>query len=269
MLEKFQILRELVYILEIPYKATLAFQNQKLTLSDVYGRWLSMRLHLNACLTKSSFETDLTKHLIDALDNRNDVIFKNPFMNSALFLDPRYRREIIRNETKMREATENLMKIWRRISILNTENREENENPPTTANKSAEFDEKAALNSYLGIPHETENSANIDIDIEIILDNFQPKQLPMEASVIEYWESVKNEHPQLYKLAMVIFSIPPTEVQIERDFSKLDHVFTNRRCRITAERLEEIMLLNLNPDMFAAVNSEDLNELFSKLNNRY
>lgn len=85
--------------------------------------------------------------------------------------------------------------------------------------------------------------------------------LSPKCSVHEYWESVKEEHKKLYKLAMVIFSIPPTEVQIERDFSSLDVVFTNRRGNLSSSRLEDIFLIHLNKDLFYNVNNDDINEL--------
>lgn len=62
--------------------------------------------------------------------------------------------------------------------------------------------------------------------------------------ILQYWEERKGEHKELYMLAMTVFGIPPTEVQIERDFSNLNFVFSDRRCRL--ERLEDIMAINLN-----------------------
>lgn len=65
------------------------------------------------------------------------------------------------------------------------------------------------------------------------------------------------------KLATVMFSIPPTEVQIEKDFSELNFVFSDRRCMLTKERLEDIMIINFNEDLFFTVKKEQLNELKS------
>lgn len=65
----------------------------------------------------------------------------------------------------------------------------------------------------------------------------------------------------MYKLAKVIAAIPPTEVQIERDFSKLNFVFSNRRCSLTEDKLEDIMIIYLNDELFQQVKEDELNEL--------
>lgn len=100
-------------------------------------------------------------------------------------------------------------------------------------------------------------------DIELIIDLFQPEQLLPSQSVLEYWEKAKEIYPDLYKLAMVVFSVPPTEVQIERDFSSLDFIFTKRRGSLGYERLEDIMLIYLNKDLFYEVNHAEIVELQS------
>lgn len=67
LLQKWLILREIVYILQIPLRATIELQREDLTLSDVYGIWTKMRLHLNACASKTNYKTSLAKYLLDAL----------------------------------------------------------------------------------------------------------------------------------------------------------------------------------------------------------
>lgn len=127
---KWSILREMLYIMSIPYKATVSLQKQSLTLSDVFGIWLEMQLHLNACSKRTNYKSNLAKHLTSTLSERKEVIFKNPFMASALFLDPRFRSQIVRDEQKVDQAKETLKSIWRRLLALsvtemhNTEERD-------------------------------------------------------------------------------------------------------------------------------------------------
>lgn len=98
-------------------------------------------------------------------------------------------------------------------------------------------------------------------DIEMLLDMFDPEILSPSEAIITYWETEQKNHPQLYKLAKVVFAIPPTEVEIERNFSKLNYIFNDRRCRLTQERLEDIMIINLNPDLFNEVKNDEILEL--------
>lgn len=95
-------------------------------------------------------------------------------------------------------------------------------------------------------------------DIEMLLETFDTPTVSSKTDVIQFWEAEKENNEILYKLAMIVFAIPPTEVQIERDFSKLNFVFSHLRCRLTEERLEDIMVINLNSDLFYDVKKEQL-----------
>lgn len=124
---------------------------------------------------------------------------------------------------------------------------------------SFDFNPEMALAQHFGTNNQTvHKTTTYEKDIEEIIDLFQPETMPLSASVLQYWHSVKEDHPELHKLASVIFSVPPTEVQIERDFSSLKFVFSDRRCSISSERLEEIMLIHLNKDLFELVNHEEI-----------
>lgn len=99
----------------------------------------------------------------------------------------------------------------------------------------------------------------MDIENEIRL--FQPhKHLPSDASVIEFWNSMREKNVRLYELAMAIYAIPPTEVQIERDFSKLEFIFSQRRQFLSSDLLEAILLIHLNKDIFFRIKEEELLE---------
>lgn len=80
--------------------------------------------------------------------------------------------------------------------------------------------------------------------------------------LIDYWNSVKSELKQLYELAKCIYAIPPTEVEIERDFSQLNFIYTQRRHNNLSEKnLTEILLIHLNEDLFFIVKEEELLKL--------
>lgn len=124
LLQKWDILRELAFVLRIPLQATVELQKHDIGLSDVYGFWTKSKLHLQACTKKTNYKTSLANNLIQALDQRNDAIFANPFMESALFLDPRFRNHLLSDERKKESAIAMLVKLWQRI----------NENEPSNVN---------------------------------------------------------------------------------------------------------------------------------------
>lgn len=261
-LKKWLILKEIVYLLQIPLRATISIQKQDLTLSDAYEIWITMKLHFEAVCTRGKFKTNLAKHLLNALQTRNKFVFNNKFMKCALFLDPKYRRQILNDTIVTQEAKETLSQLWRRIQVddVATNNLE----TPDFDHDSIDFhfDVQEELKRYL--MHQTEDQFQIDSDstqhesIEILLDLYDPDTMREGKSILEYWDTVKEIHPKLHQLAMIVFAIPPTEVQIERDFSKLKYVFSDRRCKIQSERLEDIMIININPEIFYLVKEDEL-----------
>lgn len=265
MLKKWKVLKELVLILKIPYEVTIAFQSKKLTLSDVFGRWLGMQLYFQACIDKKKSKTGLAKHLLDASKIRGVNLFKNPLMSCALYLDPRFRTEIIDCDEKNEEAKRNLLRIWRRLVALREAPQQSETSIASSDGSSFEFNEEEAILNHLqrNSTNTSEPNPNQSVDIETEIDNFAPEPLPPNASILEYWDRNKN-HP-LYELAMVVFSVPPTEVQIERDFSSLDFIFTKRRGNICHSRLEDIFVLYLNKDLFFVVMDEEMAELWNQL----
>lgn len=270
MLKKWAVLKEMKHVLGIPYRATIELQNRELTLSDLYGIWITMELHLNECCAqRSKFKTTLPKKLLNALNARKSKLLDNEFMPCALYLDPRYHREVEKTPGLYEKTKQTLQNLWNRIHSNEPSVEQISINRSLESNSSVDFsfDASTALDKYLsGVEQEpTPNIENDTTDISDLIDMFQPDPIPSKESVLIYWETVREQHPQLHKLATIIFAIPPTEVQIERDFSKLDYVFTDRRCSLTQERLEDIMLLNLNPTLFFEIKIEELIELENQL----
>lgn len=261
------------YLLNIPYGATISLQKRDLTLSDTYGIWVRMELHLEACSkNKATFKhTSLAQKLYDSITGRRGKIYSNPYMICALYLDPRYRQQVINDPELRADAKEKLNKLWRRINGLTNANLTQVDKSLDSTNSSIDFsfNEQAALENMMRSNLNTESVesavSNQQNDIELLIDLFDPEPISLNNSILKYWENVKTTHPQLYKLASIVFAIPPTETQIERDFSKLNYVFNDRRCALQKERLEDIMLLNLNPELFKSVEEDELNELEAQI----
>ncbi|XP_031639509.1 uncharacterized protein LOC116351526 [Contarinia nasturtii] len=219
-------LQESAYILGIMYKTTVELQARGLTLSDVY----------------------------------------------ALFLDPRYRNQVMNDENKFEEAVETLCDTFNRINHINSHNQNDNiVNTSNTSTASEEFDINVAMRSFMIENSESNSSDHTtsraieSLDIEHKIRAFQPDTLDHSKSVVEYWEKFKTKHPELYQLASVIFAVSPTEVENERNFSSLKHVFSDRRCNLAEERLKDIMFLHMNSDLFYAVKEDQISDLVAKL----
>lgn len=274
--KRFDILKELGTILQIPYKATEKLQLRSLTLSDTFGIFKKMELILTDQNVLRKFKTNFAKCLLNSLTSRSETIFHNPAMACALYLDPRFRREITKNEEKTNATIDMLVNLFKRIQVIKGPSvsvaiPEATPNNSGASNCDIDFDNPAILQNYLDDLNFSSGSAPLpyqpfdslpqlsnNIDIRLILETFQPEKILATESVVSFWESKKNDEKSLYELATVIFAIPPTEVQIERDFSKLDYIFTQRRSRLSADILEKILFMHLNKDLFYVVKNEEL-----------
>lgn len=100
-----------------------------------------------------------------------------------------------------------------------------------------------------------QNSNTISINCKI--DNLGCcNRISMDNSVIDYWESKKIEHIEMYKLAQVVLAVPASQVSVERAFNALGLVLTNRRTNLSAENINNILICKLNVDLMAKIQVE-------------
>lgn len=122
LLKKWHVLKELITVLQVPYKGTLALQRRNLTLSDAYGIWEKMCILLKTA-DMQRISTNFRQTLINALNRRKTNICDSPTMWCALLLDPRYRQQILRDEAKTSEAINLLKNLWHKIEFLREDQR--------------------------------------------------------------------------------------------------------------------------------------------------
>lgn len=96
------------------------------------------------------------------------------------------------------------------------------------------------------------------VDIEMELNSFDPEPISSGKNIIDYWNSQKSRQKHLYELAKCVYAIPPTEVEIERDFSQLNFVLTHRRGNLSEKNLEAILRIHLNKEIFFIIKKEEL-----------
>lgn len=106
LLQKWRTPKDIIYILRISYQATIALQKRDLTLSDTYGIWLEMKLHLKKIIEVKATNVGLDVMMLEKLESRYNDIFYHPAMKAAIFLDPRYRQSLTQNQDDIIAAKE-------------------------------------------------------------------------------------------------------------------------------------------------------------------
>lgn len=265
LLEKWQQLKDLVRVLLIPYKATIDLQKQNLTLSDTYGIWLEIKLRLQRMVSNGTSNTGLTDIMLDKFTGRFNQIYSNPAMKAAIFLDPRYRVGIMRDQFIVEEAKEFIRNMHRRLSYLkgiaNETSNQTNHND--SGDDFENFDVQSEMNRYWD-SQESNSSLNHPSDFDAALDAFDPPKMSIKDNLFDYWS---NFFPsdlcdiELREVAMAIFAIPPTEIQTERNFSALKRILSDLRGNLSRETLQNILTINLNKDLYLEITEKQIKNM--------
>lgn len=239
---------DLLLVLKPFNKYVKMLQAENVTLSDFFGFWTAMRIKL------SRGEDDLSQKLLQHMNNYHERLIKNPALAAAVFLDPRYQRALKGDKTV---AIQFLVSLYRKIRNVENYGAPEPELVLVSTDNQSDGESLQDLEDYLNACRSVAgtdenvclNPSNDDINNNNIterLHEFVGVEQPLTTSVLDYWESEKKSRPELYKLASVVYAIPPTQTTIERGFSSLPIVLTARRTRLSDDCLQNILLIRLN-----------------------
>lgn len=263
--EEWTTVQEIVDILKTSYETNKMLQTPGFTLSDFYAEWLLME----GLMKKQASETlnennDLLNQLLNSLKTYSAQLLANPMLAAAVFLDPRFSRTM--KKTPRTLAISKLLKLWERINNNEIAPMQVDDQKQNTEN----FHRLDALEVFLAeteisnigaiaIPLST-NESNSD-KMHRLLEEFNdfPREKPV-TKVIEYWEANKETKPELYRLSLVVNVISPTQVPTEKSFSIFNHVFSPKRYNLKHHLLEDIMLINLNKDLFEVIVDKHLKQ---------
>lgn len=83
-------------------------------------------------------------------------------------------------------------------------------------------------------------------EFETIVRSFNPHRMKSVHSVLKFWEDNKEHYPDLYPIALIIFSVPGTQVSVERLFSQLKFLLDPLRNRLGSQMVNDIFILKAN-----------------------
>lgn len=203
--------------------------------------------------------TDFAKLLLEKLDLRRKSLLKNAAILTAIYLDPRVRFNISENEVLIAKMT--LEKLHKKIREIV---------PPTSSDSNSSSDDaneaEDSFEAYLASKAaekavEPQQTNSIEMDFFEMLRKFEAETPFHNQPVLSFWESQKDVFPELYVLASVINSIPPTQATVERSFSMLNFVYTCRRHNLGQKMLRDILTIKLNADIVKQINQRDLQQI--------
>lgn len=82
---------------------------------------------------------------------------------------------------------------------------------------------------------------------EAALRSFQQvERIAASRSVLEYWEENKNTYPLLYPVAQIVHQASGTQVSVERLFSDVRFIFSEKREKLKSCNIENTLLVRNN-----------------------
>lgn len=96
---------------------------------------------------------------------------------------------------------------------------------------------------------------NIDKSLDALC---HVNRLCVDSSILNYWESKKKSEPELYQLSQVILAAPASQVSVERAFSALGLILTQKRTSIKSAKLNDVLIIKLNSNLLNGVNLIEL-----------
>lgn len=290
--QKMPIVKEAAKILQIPYEVTKSLQKPECTLSDFYGMCIMMREKLRLQSNQHN-RTNLANKLLNEFEERRPQFIRNQAMLAAVCLDRRFTADMEDREVELGKLT--LCNIWEKLKNSRNVTEEVCEQPVheidddeifdfakyfrskgLTASNTAQLSAELQNNNIVSQPNgdclqATPNYEKSKSEFLLSLNEFERKfpLLHHGTSILKFWEEQKNNYKEIYEVALIILSIPPSQATVERSFSQFSFVFDCRRSRISSKLLEEILIIKLNKSSAYDVLQEDLKKMKDDLQKKW
>lgn len=259
---------EAIKILQTAQTVTKLVQKTDCTLSDFYGACIVMEEKLKKMTSKSNKQTDLAKCLLDSFISRKNL-FKNEAIISAVCLDRRFADALTEDETEFGKKA--LYRLYKRVCESMSMEAEKDSNDASKNDSDFDFEKYFVGKGCQSVVEDDTqvvesivfNRQMDETGFLIMFGEFENKikRLHHTVDIIPFWKEQKNNHPELYALSTILNSVPPAQAAVERCFSALSFVYNCRRCKLSMEHLEDILIIRLNKQMVNDIFDNDMKSL--------
>lgn len=234
---------------------TKKLQSEQLTLTDFYGAWLTCKIQTQ------SLNTNFSNNLTQCLILREQHIMSNKVLLSAIFLDPRFKNMLTQEQYNI--AIEHLINVWvhikeleqKKIEFVGSTNSNTIESLETNDNDLTSMEYLNELEIFLrGKDNEpslsfnssTQGSIATRIEAALKLYYRDQKRLSHKLDILKFWKKMETTHPVLAELSKTVYSVPSTQVSVERLFSGLKFILSPYRTSVSSKNLEDQLLVRTN-----------------------
>ncbi|XP_025829087.1 LOW QUALITY PROTEIN: uncharacterized protein LOC112904078 [Agrilus planipennis] len=255
--EEWVTLLQLCQILQPVEEVTSMMSGQNyLTGSYVIVITRCLKESYNKILGTSDLQQDIisvAKSLKLGLSERFKNIEQSGTFAISTFLDPRFKMKAFADHNEANRAKEKVRSLTASLISLNLSNDNNHHQMPTSSKKEPNelspwqiLDDIIEENTTQGTPL---SKAIKEIDM-YLGDDFLPRKNSAGEwnCPLEWWKNHRHVYPNLSQIFIKHSNIVATSVPCERMFSKSGLIVNQRRTRLTTQKVEKLMFLNINLD---------------------
>lgn len=257
-MQKWSVLEEVMQILQLAAVTTKVLQSTSFTLSDFFGSWLKMKLKLRHKISNEKLTTNFAQIFLQKILIREKELLRYPAMLCAIYLDRRYKQELKKTED-IAIAKYTLANLYERILSSRHKPQQQYECERDSFELYLSQNASSMNVSDESIGEREFNRPHFMEKLRVFDEKFE--RINHKLSVLQDWEALKTDHPELYKVACIINGIPPTQVTVERSFSAMAFVFNPKRAKLGHTMLQNILMIKLNSELVQSINDRDLKAL--------
>lgn len=278
-------LEHVLKILKLFEIITVRLQAEQLTPSDLFAFWEELKLEL------ADFEGELADALRSEMTIQEPALY-NDVVYASVYLDPRYRVLLTTGKQQILLSNSFLsthVNFAMISSAMNDKSKFECTLFRKTLAQTKLAEEHLTLLWKLMEPRKTitvvdEASGHAEVQSKFerlirqkerqqMLDenNFGPsndflakliffngnyaKYKVHEQHTLDFWKrsEVKESFPALYQLSTLVNAVPVTQVSVERAFSIVAFILSERRCQLAEKTLNDILMIRLNKQLFEKI----------------
>lgn len=170
----------------------------------------------------------------------------------SAYLDPRFKKKAFSNPDSIKVCRD---RIIRQMAVISTDKEDETTETVNVAGTSSGQKNVVSKSSLLwdtfdkSVKDLTSNSTENSTAIVELRSYTDEKMIDRHEDPLEFWQKREPSYPKLAKLAKKFLMIPATSVPCERVFSKAGELITDRRNRLSAKHVDQLLFLNANCDL--------------------
>lgn len=253
--EEWACIDDLLITLKPLHATTVAIQLRELTAGEFLCEWLKCKVKLSKAgngTTSAAF--------FQAMEDREANILNNSAFLSAVYMDPRF--QCLLSEPQKQVAKAHLTALWRRLMMIRRDNAASKETDSEQGNqhwsgtesgtsslvdKADVESDDSIINNLLNLSDskaKTRAATNMS-EASLAIEGFDnTPRLNRSENLFHWWHC--HPHSDLKSLAEIVIALPVTQASVERTFSGLNYILSERRSSLKADIINSIMLLRCN-----------------------